>query len=74
MKRASELINDAVALLEARGFVPIVCRGGKHVRIRWFDGSRRFTLYIPATPSDVRARLNSRAVLRRILRANGGAV
>jgi len=72
MRRAEELIRDAVVLLQDRGFVPTVSNGGKHVRVRWFDHGRRYTLYVPASPSDQRARLNSRAVLRRILRSNGG--
>jgi hypothetical protein len=72
MNRATELVNDAVALLKDHGFAPTVSNGGKHVRVRWVDAGRRFTLYVPASPSDHRARLNSRAVLRRILR-NGGA-
>jgi len=72
MTRGQELVRDAVAMLRDRGFVPTVSNGGRHLRVRWFDHGRRFTLYIPASPSDHRARLNSRAVLRRILRANGG--
>jgi hypothetical protein len=73
MKRAAELVDDAVNLLRDRGFVPTVSNGGKHTKVCWHDMGRRFTLYIPATPSDHRVRLNSRAVLRRILRGNGGA-
>jgi len=72
MNRATELVRDAVALLRGHGFTPAVSNGGKHVRVRWFDHGRRYTLYVPSTPSDHRARLNSRAVLRRILRNNGG--
>jgi hypothetical protein len=72
MNRADELVHDAVSLLRGRGFVPTASNGGRHLRIRWFDGGRRYTLYIPSTPSDYRARLNSRAVLRRLLRNNGG--
>ena len=72
MNRATELVDDAVTLLKSRGFVPTVSNGGRHVRVRWHDQGRRFTLYIPATPSDHRARLNSRAVLKRILRSKGG--
>ena len=68
MKRAAELVHDAVALLRGHGFVPTVSNGGKHLRVRWLDHGRRHTLYIPASPSDWRARANSRAVLRRILR------
>jgi hypothetical protein len=70
MKRAAELVHDAVTLLRGHGFVPTVSNGGKHLRVRWFDHGRRYTLYVPASPSDHRARLNSRATLRRILRAN----
>jgi hypothetical protein len=73
MNRATELVHDAVSLLRDRGFVPTVSNGGKHVRVRWFDRGRRYTLYIPASPSDRRSRLNSRATLRRILRSNGEA-
>ena len=73
MNRATELVHDAVSLLQEHGFVPTVSNGGKHVRVRWFDRGRRYTLYIPASPSDQRSRLNSRATLRRILRSNGGA-
>ena len=72
MNRAHELVTDAVALLQDCGFRPVVSNGGKHIRVRWFDQGRRYTLYIPASPSDHRTRLNSRAVLRRILRNNGG--
>ena len=72
MNRAAELVHDAVVMLRDRGFVPTVSNGGKHVRVRWVDDGRRYTLYIPASPSDHRTRLNSRAVLRRILRNNGG--
>jgi len=73
MNRAAELVDDAVTTLRAHGFVPTVSNGGKHTKVRWFDHGRRFTLYIPATPGDHRARLNSRAVLKRILR-NGRTV
>jgi hypothetical protein len=71
MNRATELVCDAVALLRGRGFAPTVSNGGKHIKVRWFDQGRRYTLIIPQSPSDRRSRLNSRAVLRRILRANG---
>jgi hypothetical protein len=71
MTRAHELVDDAVHLLRSYGFAPTVGNGGKHVRVRWFDQGRRYTLFIPASPSDHRSRLNSRAVLKRILRANG---
>jgi hypothetical protein len=72
MNRASELVHDAVALLRDHGFTPTVSNGGKHIRVRWFDQGRRYTLVISQSPSDRQARINSRAVLRRILRNNGG--
>src|SRR5262249_17478541 len=46
MNRATELVHDAVTLLQRHGFVPTVSNGGKHVRVRWVDQGRRFTLYI----------------------------
>ena len=73
MNRASELVHDAVTMLRDRGFIPIVSNGGRHLRVRWFDGGRRYTLFIPTSPGDVRARLNSRAVLKRILRARAAS-
>jgi hypothetical protein len=71
MNRASELVRDAVVLLRAHGFLPMVSNG-KHIKVRWFDHGRRYTLIVSQSPSDQHARLNSRAVLRRILRINGG--
>jgi hypothetical protein len=70
VNRADELVHDAVVLLRDHGFVPTVSNG-KHIKVRWFDHGRRYTLFIPASPSDVRSRLNSRGVLKRILRRNG---
>jgi hypothetical protein len=72
MTRASELVHDAVTLLRGHGFVPTVSNGGKHLRVRWFDQGRRYTLVISQSPSDRHARINSLAILRRMLRNNGG--
>jgi hypothetical protein len=67
--RAEELVADALALLHAHGFVPSIQEGGgKHTKIRWNDAGRRFTLVISRAPSDSRARQQSRATLRRLLR------
>jgi hypothetical protein len=69
MTRCEELIADALALLHAHGFVPRISeRGGKHIKIRWLDAGRRFTLVISRSPGNGRARRESRAVLRRLLR------
>jgi len=73
MTRADELIRDAVEMLAARGFIPTVSNGGKHIKVCWFDHGRRYTLLISRSPSDHRARLQSRTVLRRLLRNNGAA-
>jgi hypothetical protein len=62
------LVRDALALLARHGFAATVSNG-KHLKVRWSDSGRRFTLIIPRTPSEHRARLNSRAVLRRLLRS-----
>ena len=67
--RSEELIADALALLHAHGLVPRISEnGGKHIKIRWNDAGRRFTLVIPRSPSDSRVRQNSRATLKRLLR------
>jgi hypothetical protein len=71
MTRSEELIADALALLHAHGFVPSISEnGGKHIKIRWNDAGRRFTLILSRTPSDSRARQQSRATLKRLLRSS----
>jgi hypothetical protein len=68
--RAEELVADALALLHAHGFVPSIQEnGGKHIKIRWSDAGRRFTLVISRSPSSSYARQVSRATLKRLLRA-----
>jgi hypothetical protein len=71
VNRVSELVHDAVFLLRDRGLVPTVSNGGKHFKVSWVANGRRHTLVISRSPSDRRARLASRAILRRLL--NGGA-
>jgi hypothetical protein len=72
MNRSEELVADALALLHAHGHTPrIEENGGRHIKIRWLDFGRRYTLVISRSPSDLRARQNSRATLRRLLRTNG---
>jgi hypothetical protein len=68
MSRSEELIADALQLLHARGFTPRVQENGKHIKLRWFDFGRQYTLVVSKSPSDVNARQNSRATLRRLLR------
>jgi hypothetical protein len=71
MNRADELVHDAIVTLRKHGLTPTVSNGGKHLKVRWVDQGRRYTLIVPASPSDYRTRANSRAILRRLLRANG---
>jgi hypothetical protein len=70
VSRPNVLVVDALDALAKRGVVPIVGKRGKHVKIRWVDQGRVYVLIVSRTPSDYRSRLNSRAVLRRLLRAN----
>jgi hypothetical protein len=71
MKRAEELLADALALLHAHGHTPRISEnGGKHIKVRWVDAGRRYTLVISRSPSDGRARQESRATLRRLLRGS----
>jgi hypothetical protein len=70
MSRPEELVADALALLHAHGFTPSIAEGGgKHTKIRWSDAGRRLTLVISRAPSDSRARQESRAMLKRLLRS-----
>jgi hypothetical protein len=71
MKRAEELLADALGLLHAHGFVPRIQENGKHIKVRWSDAGRRYTLVLSRSPSDGRARQESRATLRRLLRKSG---
>lgn len=70
MSRANPLVLDALDTLAKRGLVPIVGKRGKHIKIRWVDQGHTYVLVVARTPSDYRSRLNSRAVLRRLLRRN----
>jgi hypothetical protein len=69
-ERSEELIADALALLHAHGFVPRIQENGKHIKVRWFDAGRRYTLIISRSPGDSHARQASRATLKRILRTS----
>jgi hypothetical protein len=72
--RSEELIADALQLLHAHGFTPSIQEGNgsKHIKIRWNDNGRRFTLVISRSPGTDYARQRSRAVLKRLLR-NGSS-
>jgi hypothetical protein len=68
-ERREELIADALQLLHAHGFTPSIKENGRHIKIRWFDFGRQYTLVVSKSPSDVSARQNSRATLKRLLRS-----
>jgi hypothetical protein len=68
MSRRNDLVQEAVETLVAHGFTRIVSSGGKHLKISWVAAHHRRVLVISRSPSDWRARLNSRATLRRLLR------
>jgi hypothetical protein len=67
--RSEELIADALQLLHAHGHVPQIQENGKHVKIRWVDFGRRYTLIISRSPGTDHARQQSRATLKRLLRS-----
>jgi hypothetical protein len=63
----SELLSDALTMIRARGFEPRVARN-RHWKVSWIDRRGRTRLLVIAfSPSDHRARVKSRAVLRRLL-------
>jgi hypothetical protein len=68
MTSANGIIRMTLNMLEARGFTPTVTNG-RHLKIRWCDGNRTFTVVVSRSPSDRRAINNARATLRRILRS-----
>jgi hypothetical protein len=69
--RSRELIGDAVDLLRVHGFAPEISENGRHIKVTWngIDGQRQ-VLVISRSPGDRRARAQSIAVLRRMLRTN----
>jgi hypothetical protein len=63
----NDLLDDALEMIRAAGFVPRVTNGNHH-KVAWTDQrSRRHCLVVSVSPSDRRARTQSRSVLRRLL-------
>jgi hypothetical protein len=63
----NELLEEALTMIRAAGFEPIVTRN-RHWKVSWIDQrGRTHLLIIALTPSDRRARVQSRTVLRRLL-------
>jgi hypothetical protein len=66
-------VREAVAVLDAHGHAADIDLGaGGHVKISWLTNGRKRMLVVGHTPSDRRADKNARAMLRRLLRADGG--
>ena len=65
-------LDAALGELNAAGIRDVAhARGGKHLQIRWqVNGATRF-YSLPGTPSDHRSVANTRADVRRLLRADG---
>jgi hypothetical protein len=62
-----DLLDEALRTIEESGFEPHVVRN-RHFKIIWTDrDGRRRCLVVSVSPSDHRAGLNARAMLRRLL-------
>ena len=63
----NELLNEALGMIRPAGFTPSVVRN-RHWKVSWaFQRGHTRHLVIAFSPSDRRARTQSRAVLRRLL-------
>jgi hypothetical protein len=70
MNRRNGIVRMTLDTLAAHGITPVLRNGGKHLKIRWHDGNRTFTVVISRSPSDRNAANNARRTLKRILRNN----
>ena len=70
MNRHNGIVRMTLDTLAAHGITPVLRNGGKHLKIRWHDGNRTFTVVISRSPSDRNAANNARRTLKRILRNN----
>ena len=66
-------LEAALKELDAAGIRDVEqVHGGKHLQLRWQTNGRGLRVYnMPRTPSDWRAVHNTRAGIRRLLRADG---
>jgi len=67
----NDCIEAACAELRSVNIDPVVRPAGKHAAVIWTHNGRERSYYTALTPSDVRAHLNVRADVRRILRQDG---
>jgi hypothetical protein len=70
VNRYNGIVRMTLDTLAAHGITPVLRNGGKHLKIRWHDGNRTFTVVISRSPSDRNAANNARRTLKRILRNN----
>jgi hypothetical protein len=68
----SDLVREAVIVPAERGFAADIDLGGNHIKGSWFQDGRKRLLIASRSPSDRRAALGSRTMLRRLL-AEGAA-
>jgi hypothetical protein len=66
--RPNELTREAIDMLVAHGVTPAISNGGKHIKIAFMAGCRRYVFVVSHKPTGARARVNSRAAIRRLLR------
>jgi hypothetical protein len=63
----NEILEDALTAIRAAGFEPEIARN-RHWKVSWTDRrGRTRTLIVSFSPSSFRARVQSRAILRRLL-------
>jgi hypothetical protein len=68
MNRHNGIVRMTLDTLAAHGITPQLRNGGKHLKIRWSDGNRTFTVVVSRSPSDRNAANNARRTLKRILK------
>ncbi|HEY1864536.1 MAG TPA: hypothetical protein VGG77_12815 [Roseiarcus sp.] len=65
----SPLVREAISILGDHGYAVDLDLDGAHFKVRWLGrNGRQHLLVLSRSPSDRRTVLNSRAVLRRLMR------
>jgi hypothetical protein len=71
--RHSPMVREAIVALAQHNHVADVDVAGAHFKISWVVDGRKHMLVISRSPSNRHAALKSRALLKRILRAEEAA-
>jgi hypothetical protein len=71
--RRNPVVDAVLYELEAVGIKPTVLQNG-HLKVRWSHAGHPRTCIVSGSPSDWRAPIQARAVVRRQLRADGVAL